>query len=328
MSECELLLSGFADEAANDKTIEQQFVAFSALGLRYLSLRFIDVGNGIKNVIDLDDAELDVVLKNLELYDLQVSSIGSPLGKTKLLDVDDGSSNTFFPFDEYLETTAKVCRIANRLGSKLIRGFSFYHPRNESPEDYVAEAASRLKSICELCDSHGLTFGLEVEANLIGQNAELLMALHEQVASEAMVLIFDGANLVTQGFSETEVIQQFETMSEALGWIHIKDHVPLSENRDQNYVDEEALCGFVAAGAGASGYLPILEKFKGSYAKTAERMKARGVPGIFADLEPHLKGGGQFGGFSGPDGFGIAARAFRNLCVQAGVGCPVRQKLG
>jgi hypothetical protein len=29
------------------------------------------------------------------------------------------------------------------------------------------------------------------------------------------------------------------------------------------------------------------------------------------DLDPHLKGGGQFGGFSGPDGFGVA---LRNLC--------------
>ena len=38
-------------------------------------------------------------------------------------------------------------------------------------------------------------------------------------------------------------------------------------------------------------------------------MKSRGVPGVFLDLEPHVKGGGQFGGFSGPDGFGVALRA-------------------
>jgi hypothetical protein len=41
-----------------------------------------------------------------------------------------------------------------------------------------------------------------------------------------------------------------------------------------------------------------------------KRLAARGIPGLFFDMEPHVKGGGQFGGFSGPDGFGIALRAF------------------
>jgi hypothetical protein len=37
------------------------------------------------------------------------------------------------------------------------------------------------------------------------------------------------------------------------------------------------------------------------------------------DLEPHLKGGGQFGGFSGPDGYGVALRALRGVLDEAGV---------
>ena len=39
-----VILSGFADEAANQKTAVQQFAAFAALGLQYYSIRFIDVG--------------------------------------------------------------------------------------------------------------------------------------------------------------------------------------------------------------------------------------------------------------------------------------------
>ena len=34
-----------------------------------------------------------------------------------------------------------------------------------------------------------------------------------------------------------------------------------------------------------------------------------GAPGMILELEPHLKGGGQFGGFSGPDGMGVAVRS-------------------
>ena len=85
-----ILLSGFADEAANQKTIDQQFVAFAALGLKYLSIRFIDAGEGVKNVMELAPSEISEVKNRLTEYGLMVSSIGSPIGKTRLLDVDDG----------------------------------------------------------------------------------------------------------------------------------------------------------------------------------------------------------------------------------------------
>ncbi len=48
-----VILSGFADEAANQKTAVQQFVAFAAMGLQYFSIRFIDAGKGIKNAMQL-----------------------------------------------------------------------------------------------------------------------------------------------------------------------------------------------------------------------------------------------------------------------------------
>ena len=56
-----VILSGFADEAANQKTAVQQFAAFAALGLQYYSIRFIDVGNGIKNVMQLTKSEIQKV---------------------------------------------------------------------------------------------------------------------------------------------------------------------------------------------------------------------------------------------------------------------------
>ena len=48
-----VILSGFADEAANQKTAVQQFSAFAALGLQFYTIRFIDAGNGVKNVMQL-----------------------------------------------------------------------------------------------------------------------------------------------------------------------------------------------------------------------------------------------------------------------------------
>src|SRR5690606_19656973 len=188
----EVLLSGFADEAANDKKLEQQFAALAALGLSYYSIRFVDVGNGVKNVMQLDSAELDRVKSLQRDYGLQVATLGSPIGKVKLLDVDDGTTNRFVPFDRYLaEDVQRACDLAHTLGTRLIRGFSFYHPKGSRPEDHLSQVVDQLGAITETCDRQQLTFGLEVEANLVGQTGELLAEIHRRVNHPALVLIFD-----------------------------------------------------------------------------------------------------------------------------------------
>lgn len=323
-----LLLTGFSDEAANQKTLDQQFCAFAALGLRYLSIRFVDAGNGIKNVMALDDAELETVIAKLDEYGLQVSSLGSPIGKVKLLDVDDGTSTGFTPFDQYIaKDVPRACDLANRLGTKLVRGFSFYHPRGSELETHVAQATDQVGQIVDVCDQHGLTYGLEVEANLVGQNGPVLAEMHSAINRDGCVLIFDGGNLVMQGYSPEEVYQQYVAMKPGLGWIHIKDFkVPESAKSAGkiDHVDEEAVKHFVPADEGDSGHAAIMSDLAGFLPTLHQRMVDRGVPGVFADMEPHVKGGGQFGGFSGPDGFGVALRAFCRVCDDAGVGYRLR----
>jgi len=305
-----VLLSGFSDEAANQKTAEQQFCAFAALGLRYYTLRFIDAGAGIQNAMLLAPESIDHILALQAEYGLQVSSLGSPIGKVKLLDVEDGTSNRYVPFDEYLKKDVqRACDLANIFGTKLIRGFSFYHPRGTDPELHIAQAVDQLGAIARLCDSHGLTFGLEVEANLIGQTGKLLKKLYDSVADPAMFLIFDGANLVCQGMSTEQVYQEYLAMKEGMGWLHVKDYQrPMTRSA---HVDEESLKSFVPADQGDSGHEAIFRDIKRDYSELLAKLAKRGIPGLFMDLEPHVKGGGQFGGFSGPDGFGVA---MRGLC--------------
>jgi sugar phosphate isomerase/epimerase len=305
-----VLLSGFADEAANKKTIEQQFCAFAALGLRYYTIRFVDAGEGIQNVMLLSPASIDRVLAMQVEYGLKVSSIGSPIGKVKLIDINDGTTNRFVPFAEYLDKDVqRACELANVFGSKLIRGFSFYHPKGTQPEAYVSQAIDQLGQIARVCDQHGLTFGLEVEANLIGQSGKLLRQLYDGVADPAMLLIFDGANLVCQGMTTQQTYAEYQAMKPGLGWLHIKDYQRPSTV--SSHVDEGSLKNFVPADRGDTGHEAILRDLKKDYADLLTKLAKRGIPGLFMDLEPHVKGGGQFGGFSGPDGFGVA---LRGLC--------------
>ena len=147
-----VILTGFADEAANQKTAEQQFAALASVGLQFYTIRFIDAGNGIKNVMQLNKQEINKIRRLESEYGLNVSSIGSPIGKVKLLDVDDGTSNQYVPFKQYLARDVKnVCRLALAFETKLIRGFSFYHPKETDPWTHIPQVVDQLGQIAEEC---------------------------------------------------------------------------------------------------------------------------------------------------------------------------------
>ena len=320
-----VILTGFADEAANQKTVHQQFSAFAAIGLQYYTIRFIDAGHGIKNVMKLTKAEVRKVLKLQDEYGLTVSSLGSPIGKVKLLDVEDGTSNQYVPFEKYLANDVqRACDLAGSFGTKLIRGFSFYHPRDTDPLPHIPLVVDQLGKIADLCQSQELIFGLEVEANLVGQNGQLLAELERQVNSPSLVLIFDAGNIVTQGYSADGTFAEYLAMKKGIGWMHIKDYRHPEPIQRTGHIDETSLKHFVPADIGDSGHEAILRDFRDMIPGLERKLKKLGVPGVFLDLEPHVKGGGQFGGFSGPDGLGVALRGLCNTLDYLDIGYHLR----
>ncbi len=316
----EVIISGFADEGPVDKRAEAQLTMLAALGMSYYSLRFIDLGNGVKNVMLLNKAEVRRLKKLHAEFGIKVSSIGSPIGKVKLLDVEDGSANAYIPFKTYLKRdVARAIELAQEFDTKLIRGFSFYHPRGTKPQDYVDQAAGQLAQIAERCAKAGVFFGLEVEANLIGQNGHLLRELYRKVNSPHLYTIFDGGNLSSQNMTPVQIVAEYHAMKNGIGWIHIKDYKIDPNLEWQGFVDEERLNNFVPADQGDSGHEEILRDFRGRIPALERKLQKQGIPGVFLDLEPHLKGGGQFGGFSGVDGFGVALRALLRLLDYVGI---------
>lgn len=316
-----VILSGFADEAANQKTAVQQFAAFAAVGLQYYSLRFIDAGQGVKNVMKLTKGEITQIRHLEDEYGMNVTSIGSPIGKIKLKDVEDGSKNAYIPFKKYLNSDVKkACEMAHAFETKLIRGFSFYHPRGTDPREHIPEVVDRLGQIADACLRSDLTFGLEIEANLVGQTGHLMAEIHRQVNHPELLLIFDAGNIITQGFPASDVFDQYLEMKPGLGWMHIKDYRhPAPTKGRVSHVNEEALKHFVPADLGDSGHEAILKDFRNHIPKLEAKLKRRGIPGVFLDLEPHVKGGGQFGGFSGPDGIGVALRGLCKVLDYCGI---------
>ena len=315
-----VILSAFGDEASHHKGAVEQFSALAALGLEYYSIRFIDVGGGVKNVMDLTKAEINKTRHLEDDFGLCVASIGSPIGKVKLLDKKDGTKNTYVPFKKYLSRDVpKACRLAHAFETKLIRGFSFYPPKGSDPWEHIPQAVDQLGKIAETCHRSDLTFGLEIETNLVGRTGQLMAEIHRQVNHPALVLIFDAANISCQGFTSTELYEQYLAMKSGIGWFHIKDYVQSTPKKRRSYVNEARLVDFVPADMGDGFHEVILRDFIDTLPKLERKLRRRGIPGVILDLEPHLKGGGQFGGFSGPDGMGVALRGLCRVLDYVGI---------
>ena len=89
----QVVLSGFGDEAANQKTAVEQFAAFAATRPAVLQPA---VHRRRQRRQERDEAHQGEITKLRHLedeYGMNVASIGSPIGKVKLRDVDDGTKN-------------------------------------------------------------------------------------------------------------------------------------------------------------------------------------------------------------------------------------------
>lgn len=320
-----VLLSGFADEGAVRKTAREQMTMLAALGMSYYSIRFVDAGYGIKNVMLLGDEEVTLLKQLHSDYGVRVATLGSPIGKVKIKDVDDGTTNRYVAFKDYLEKDVRrAIALAHAFETKLIRGFSFYPPKGEAPEGYVKEAGDRLGQIAALCEREGVIFGLEVEANLVGQNGHLMSHLYRHVGSKALTLVFDAANIFCQLGTRKAVLENYHAMADGIGWLHIKDYRQKGKFQWHGHVDEGMLKNFVPCDEGDCNHPALLKDFAKRIPALERKLKKLGVPGVFVDLEPHVKGGGQFGGTSGPDGFGVALRALMRVLDGARIGYRLR----
>lgn len=315
-----IILSGFSDEAAPEKTAVQQFAAFAALGLQYYSLRLIDVGNGVKHVTNLTRGEVRKIRHLQDEYGLNVSSIGSRIGKIKLRDIEDGTTHAYVPFKKYLgHELKKVCELAHAFEAKLIRGFSFYPPKGCDAQECLTQTIDQLGQIVEVCHRADLTFGLELDANVVGHTGHLLAEIHRQVNHPGMVLVLDAANVLMQGFSPAELFEQYAAMKPGLGWMHIKDYRRPESTEKQRMAKKDVLRCFVPADIGDAAYEAILRDFSRILPSVERKLRRRGIPGVFLELEPHLRGSGPWGGSSGPDGMGVALRGLCRVLDYVGI---------
>ncbi len=269
-------LSGFVDEISADFT-EQCRVA-SGLGLSYVELRS---AWGI-NILDLDRDQLATMKETLAEHDLEVSSIGSPIGK---IFIDE-------PFPPHLQRMRHAAEVAHLFGAPYIRIFSFFLRPGADPADHRDEVIDRMRALARVAEEADLILLHENEKEIYGDVPARCLDIVRSVGSPHLRLAWDPANFVQVGVRPyTE------------GYAILRPHVEYVQIKDARAADGTV----VTAGNG-----------DGEVAETMRALRHDGFDGFFS-LEPHLDAGTATGGFSGPEEFRRAWRDFTDLLTTEGI---------
>jgi sugar phosphate isomerase/epimerase len=269
-------LSGFVDEISPDFT-EQCRVA-ADLGLRYVELRSAwDV-----NILDLKPEQLTVMKETLEAHGLEVSSIGSPIGK---IFIDD-------PFPPHLDRMRHAADVAHAFGAPYIRIFSFFLRPGADPARHRDDVIERMRALARIAEEADLVLLHENEKGIYGDVPGRCLDIVRSVDSPHLRLAWDPANFVQVGVRPyTE------------GYDMLRPHVEYVQIKDALAADGTV----VTAGNG-----------DGEVARTVRALRHDGFDGFFS-LEPHLRLGHETGGFSGPELFRRAWRDFTDLLTAEGI---------
>lgn len=272
----DIKLSGFGDEIVED--FEGQLKNMSEMNLHAIELR----GLWGTNVIDLSEDEKLKARELLERYEVEVSSIGSPIGKVSVE----------APASEEMERFERAVDKALYFDAQYIRVFSFYPPEGE-PLNVCRDAVmDRMQQMTDIARNADVTMVLENEKGLYGEQADRVADILNTIDAPQMKMAFDPANFVQVGQ------RPFDDC-----WPLLKEHVCYMHIKDAKLED-----GTVVLTGEGDGQIPAI----------LGALKEMGYQG-FASLEPHLQVAGHSSGFTGPELFSKAADTLRSYLEQAGL---------
>lgn len=198
-------ISGFSDEIDSD--IKVQFEHLNKLGIKYFEPRGIN-GTNI-SALTLDEAKQ--LKETMDKYGINASSIGSPIGKIGIKD----------EFEPHLEKLAHTIEIAKILGTKYIRVFSFFIPKEDDPAIYRDEVMARMKAMTALAGREGVILLHENEKDIYGDIAVRCKDILDTVDSDNLRAVFDPANFVQ--CDQVTYPDAYEMLKDHVVYMHIKD---------------------------------------------------------------------------------------------------------
>lgn len=196
-------LSAFADEYSPN--LEEQLLMLHEEGIKFIEPRFI---NG-KQLFELNDEEIEEFKRLLDKYQIGISSMGSPIGKMDILD----------DFSEHLKKAEKIFKIANVVGAKNVRMFSFYNYNNIAEDEFEKKVFAYLEILLDTADKYGLVLCHENESKIYGESYDNCLKLLKHFNGR-LKAVFDMANFVVGGY---DTVKAYQVLKEHIEYFHIKD---------------------------------------------------------------------------------------------------------
>jgi sugar phosphate isomerase/epimerase len=234
------------------------------------------------NILDLKPEQLTAMTETLGEYGLRVSGIGSPIGK---IFVDE-------PFPPHLERMRHAAEVAHLFDAPYIRIFSFFLRPGSDPARHRDEVIDRMRALARVAEEADVVLLHENEKEIYGDVPARCLDIVRSVGSPHLRLAWDPANFVQVG------VRPYTD-----GYAVLRPHVAYVQIKDALAADGTV----VPAGEG-----------DGELAETMRALRHDGFDGFFS-LEPHLAAGHATGGFSGPEQFRRAWRAFTGLLQNEGI---------
>lgn len=194
-------LAAFADEA--DGRISEQIKAMTENGIEYLEIRGVDG----ENISDITKEKAKEVRIQLDDSGISVWSLGSPYGKIGICD----------DFTTHLDKFKRGLELAEILGAKHIRMFSFYVPSGDE-ERYKDEVMCRLEQFINAAKGSDIILCHENEKGIYGDNAVRCAEIHKTFPQ--LKAVFDPANFIQCG---QDTVKAWEILEPYVEYMHIKD---------------------------------------------------------------------------------------------------------
>lgn len=207
---------------------------------------------------------------------VRISAIGSPIGKVKISD----------PWPAHRDRFLLALERAQEFGAPRVRIFSFY-PSDEpvSLDRWRGIVIDHLQEMVTLAEQAGITLLHENEHLIYGEPPERVRDILTTINHPRLRAVCDPGNYVHGGYDPW---QGWEQTREWTAHFHIKDWVR-GETHGRLPGSGHGRIGDILADAGRRGYQG------------------------YVVLEPHLRGGGPTGGYTGSDLFPVAVAALRAL---------------
>lgn len=273
------VLSGFCDEAGTGLT--EQLDAMEALGVPNVEIRNVDGESSLRMTLEKTVG----MRKELDRRGIKVSALATFVGKQGIREA----------FEPHLAAFRHACDMAEILGTRNLRIFSFFMPPGEDPAAYRDEVLTRLRALASAAAGRDLLICHENEKEIYGDTPERCLDLVESIGSDRFRLVFDFANYVQVG---AEPYPNAYNLTKAhTEYLHVKDAL---------YRDGSV----VPPGMG-----------DGKLREVFRALEAAHYDG-YVSMEPHLAGFAGYEGLVDPrvlpksdqaKCFAVALTAFRNL---------------